>query len=159
MDLGSTICTASFANCGACPLRTHCKAARTPNPTLFPILIPKARPTLLLGEIFIPLSGEQVGVIPSLGPWWNGLHILPTEIETKFKCDLTAEGTKIGSITFPVTRYRIECGVQVVSTTQRDMQGLGLKWIDLADIEQVALASPHRKALKLLTKIQPHLGI
>lgn len=154
MDLGSTICTASVANCSACPVHSHCLAAKTSSPTLFPILVPKKRPTLLRGEIFIPLSGEQVGVIPSPGPWWRGLHIFPTHIDTKFKFDLPEEGTLIGSITFPVTRYRIECKVQVAIDSQLD-----LEWIDLADIEQIALASPHRKALKLLAKMQPHLGI
>lgn len=147
MDLGSTICTAGKTHCDKCPLRTHCASADLDDPTELPVKAIKAAPTELTGQIMAFVEEDRIGVMPSPGPWWKGLHILPTRIESKFEFSIPRKGQSIGRIRFAVTRYRIDCEVLACEELPSD-----LEYVSLARVATLALASPHRRAIQMVAR-------
>lgn len=133
MDLGALICRPRAPRCSECPLRFICQAK---NPESLPIK--KSRPALRhLVNWRAWIQGKRgVALVPSPGPWWKGLWLLPPA---------GPEGEPILTLRYAVTCHRVEMRV-----VRQQRLPPGAKWFSLENLPP--MASPHRKALfKLLT--------
>ena len=59
MELGEVICTPGVPNCGACPLREHCKAHKAGEETLYPCLPPKKPRRIEQRRVLLLLCGDK----------------------------------------------------------------------------------------------------
>ncbi len=148
VELGATVCTPRAPDCGRCPLRPACRAARTPDPARFPAprrrTAPRAWP--LHGWLVRrghPEAGRPPLVAlerrPEMGPW-GGLHGLPWR-------DAPPEGGRLlGSFTHALTHRRVEASVWA---TPAAPPGAVLRWVSAHDLGGLGVAEVDRRALGL----------
>jgi A/G-specific adenine glycosylase len=133
MDLGATICRAGKPDCSACPLITICRAT---DPTNLPVKKQKKSVTHLTECRALALQGDTVFLIPSPGPRWQGLWLLPPG-------DF-APSEVLHSLTYPITRYRVRMDI-VAAEPSPD-------WMSFSIASLPPMPSPHRKAIAAILK-------
>lgn len=140
MELGALLCTPRQPQCLICPAREHC---RTPNPELLPIKKPR-RKTVELAEncAWIVRQGKLV-LEQQTGSRWRGLWKLPP-LATR-----PAEARLRLAIEYPFTHHRVTLSVFEPKSPPPALLP-DQKWVSLRDIDSVALAAPHRRAIKRL---------
>ena len=134
MDLGAMICQAREPSCLVCPLAHECEAE---DPRLLPRK--KARPTITKKKEQRALyqEGNSVYLEKSCGPLWKGLWILPY-------CPLLQKPQEmLFSLIYPITRYRVTMEVY----RPQGMIPPSLHPFERDALQEIAIASPHRKAL------------
>lgn len=134
MDLGSIICTASQPKCTECPLVKLCEAE---DPSTLPRKKPKAAITKKKEARSFYHRKNLLYLEHSPGPLWKGLWILPS-------CDPTPRLKDFAtSLTYPITRYRVTMNVYQPSGAIPK----NLKPFQFSELDQIAIPSPHRKAI------------
>lgn len=134
MDLGSMICTASDPKCDQCPLHQFCEAEE---PATLPRKKPKPATTKKKEARAFYQKKNQIYLEQSTGPLWKGLWILPS-------CKITPKQKGlIASIVYPITRYRVTMNIYQPSGAIPK----NLKPFKLTELDQLAIPSPHRKAI------------
>jgi len=134
MDLGATICRAGEPDCPSCPVRRFCQAK---HPAAIPAKPP--RPGLIHERDLRTLAvrSGKIFLIPSPGPRWKGLWLLPPA--------QPADRPPALEITFDVTRHRIRMDV---------FRGPPRKgWTAFATDALPPMPSPHRQAVRKLLEI------
>jgi len=134
MDLGAMICQAREPSCLVCPLVHECEAE---DPRLLPRK--KARPTITKKKEQRALYQEENSVYleKSCGPLWKGLWILP------YCPSLQKPQEMLFSLIYPITRYRVTMEVY----RPKGIIPSSLHAFKIEELSQIAIASPHRKAL------------
>ncbi len=139
MELGALVCSPRSPQCLICPIREQCRAEA-------PEALPKKKPrrkTVSLAEdcAWIVRDGKLL-VEQQTGSRWKGLWKLPV---------LTTgpEGLRLLlAFDYPFTHHRVTLSIYASETAQ--VQSAAHRWVDLKEIDTLALATPHRRAIKRL---------
>ena len=128
MDLGATICKSGPPDCLLCPVQKFCRAT---DPASLPIKPRKKEITALVEWRALAIRRNRIFLIPSSGPRWKGLWLLPPADPT--------DAEPILSLTYAITRYKVRLHLRE-STPERNWQPFPLD-------ELPPMPSPHRHAL------------
>jgi len=132
MELGATLCKSGKPDCSSCPVRPFCLAV---TPEKIPVKPPrKAMIHQRDLRVFSQAKG-RVFLVPSDGPRWRGLWLLPAA---------TREGKVLLELAYIVTRHRIQ--LEVMSERPR----AGWKAFDPERLPP--MPTPHRRALSILLR-------
>ncbi|MCX7868741.1 MAG: hypothetical protein N2322_02215 [Terrimicrobiaceae bacterium] len=138
MDLGALVCRPRAPRCPHCPLREIC---RTPEPEALPLKPPRPKPVRLRDRRAWIAGGGRVALIPSPGPWWRGLWLLPPAAEAVREPALLARR-------FAVTRHRVE--MEVFADERPPPEA---RWFRLSRLPP--MPAPHLEAVHLLAALAP----
>ena len=139
MDLGAMVCTASNPKCATCPLEKLCEAEE---PATLPRKQPRALITKKKEQRLFYQQGNNVYLEQSAGPLWKGLWILPSALLPQ------PHKNYITSVTYPITRYRVTMELYKASESPSKK----LRSFSQKEIEEIAIPSPHRRAIEKLLK-------
>jgi A/G-specific adenine glycosylase len=152
MELGATVCKPIGPLCPKCPIKDHCVAFRENLQTQLPVAAKKAKNVELTHVTWVPFCERRFGIrqIPR-GEWWEGMWEFPrvacasriAELEEMFP-NVWVES--LGSLRHTVTNHKIRLDVSLV---RLDTPAASLKWLDIAELRDVAMPAPQRRALRL----------
>jgi A/G-specific adenine glycosylase len=128
MELGALICKSGEPDCARCPVRTHCLAGE---PATLPVKAPR-KPTERIEEFrAIFVHGRRIGLIPSAGPRWKGLWLLPPG---------SPDAPVLHLEKYPITRYLVK-----MTVVQGGAQTPDLKFFPWHKLPP--MPSPHARAV------------
>lgn len=169
MELGALVCTPKSPRCPLCPLASDCVGMALGLVDKLPELPQRRKPEV---RRVVVLLSEKSGRIflreqPPDSPHWAHLHALPY-VETTGasaehrrrdaldqlkrispKIELTSS-TPIATFHYPITRFRFEAEVYKARGLSASIPGG--RYVAQAELDSVALPSPHRRLLTTLAK-------
>ncbi len=139
MELGALICTPRQPQCLLCPAREHCRAKA---PESLPIKRPR-RKTIALAEdcAWIVREGRLL-LEQQTGPRWRGLWKLPA-ITTR-----PTDARLLLALVYPFTHHRVT--LTVFAPARAPELAPNQRWHALDEVDDVALAAPHKRAIRRL---------
>lgn len=148
MELGATLCSVRKPLCLHCPVRAFC-AAKEPDS------LPRKRVRRKIEKRseahFIALrkirKNEEVLLQRSVGKRWHGLWILPALLESHLGPE--NRDRPFVTLTYPITRFVVRLDVFLVREPPVEPKE-GEAWHALESIEEIAMPSPHRRALRMV---------
>ena len=142
MELGALVCTPRAPQCPKCPVRTHCRAE---NPASLPVKKPR-RKTVALTEVCAWIVRDGCLLLAQqTGPRWRGLWKLPALTTPPRAAKFVL------ALDYPFTHHRVTLSVFASAAPKKP--AADHRWIALGEIETIALAAPHKRAiLRLLPK-------
>ncbi|MBA4292452.1 A/G-specific adenine glycosylase [bacterium] len=145
MELGATVCTPKNPTCGRCPVASSCEALQAGRVGEFPAPKPRKDWIELEHVTVVPFRGDRVGLVQAKrGEWWSGLWQPP---RGEVGADLGIEiGEFVGRFKHVVTRHKIQLEVR-----RLEVEGHldGLTWFEFADLDEVPMSAPGRRAINL----------
>ncbi len=137
MELGALVCLSRRPLCPQCPVREFCAAT---NPAALPRKKPKPR-EVRLDELHVFAFRRNRVLLEQSRARWRGLWILPR---------LTAAPAHepLLRLDFPFTHHRVTLSVFAAAETV--LPNDNLRWFPRAQLAQLPLPSPHRRALDQL---------
>ena len=138
MELGQTLCTVADPTCAGCPVAGFCS---TDTPGDLPKRRPRAKTTRVDEHVRLVWHDNQILLEQESGKRREGLWKLPELPEARIGvCELVHE------MKYSITRYRVTLRVYA------DRQGRtpladGQAWFSQAELAELAMPSPYRKAL------------
>lgn len=127
MEVGAVVCRPGAVACDSCPLAEDCRAT---DPLALPRKRPKPPRVGVIDRRVFSLCGGRLALVPSAGPWWKGLHVLPE----------AGEGGEVIHVSnYAVTRHRVRLEVVRGATPG------SIRRYPLDDLP--ALPSPHARAV------------
>ena len=136
MELGALICKPDKPQCLLCPVREQCLAR---DPELLPIKKPRTKTVALREDCAWIVKGRRILLEQQTGARWRGLWKLPAFPEQ------TALPEPLTFLTYPFTHHRVHLSVFTAPTPVR-LVGTQ-QWFLLAELTDVPLAAPHRRAI------------
>lgn len=130
MDLGATICKSGAPDCSQCPVQSFCRAT---DPASLPVKPAKKAITRLVEWRALAIRRRSVFLIPSPGPRWKGLWLLPPAEPS--------DTEPAASLTYAITRYRVTLHLRETSADP------DWRAFDLENLPP--MPTPHRNALAL----------
>jgi A/G-specific adenine glycosylase len=128
MELGALICRSGVPQCGGCPVRSLCTAE---GPEMLPVKAPRKPVERVTERRGLFVRGGSVALVPSDGPRWKGLWLLP-------------EGGPDDGIlhveNYPITRYLVRMEVVELARAPRGAEFFPLKNLP-------PMPSPHARAV------------
>lgn len=154
MELGQRICVNGRPNCGACPVRNHCRAAAAAaegggDPAELPVRRPRARPTEVEESVLWLRRGDRL-LLQRIGAGQRreGLWQLPV-VEPR-----PDDRAPLCVLNYGITRYRVRLSVfgppADRSIDDSTAAGDDLAWLDSGQRARVAIAAPYLKAIRQL---------
>ncbi len=145
MELGATVCRARAPQCLLCPVLNFCAAAPH-DPERLPIKRAR-KATIALGEdcAWIVHEGRLL-LQQGVGSRWKGLWKLPPLPEGTIP-----GGEPLHQLTYPFTHYHVT--LRVFATSAPSGPGTHQAWCPLDGLETVAMAAPHRRAVRHLLRV------
>jgi A/G-specific adenine glycosylase len=153
MDLGATVCTPKKPMCAQCPVQDLCAAAKSGDPTRYPIRSRKLkRSSQAIWMLWAQTSGGEVWLARRPTPGvWAGLHCLPLfDSEQALRLALPPDALKLlhcePAFVHVLTHKDLHlhaCRVLVTSTTSL---GDG-RWVSTGEWPGLGLPAPIRKLL------------
>ncbi len=136
MELGALVCTPRTPQCARCPVRAHCRATE-------PAALPRKKPrrkTVALAEdcAWIVPEGHLL-LAQQTGPRWRGLWKLPALTSAPRAAELLL------ALAYPFTHHRVTLSVFTAAAPREIVPHH--RWVALAEIETIALAAPHKRAI------------
>jgi A/G-specific adenine glycosylase len=128
MDLGATICKSGPPDCLVCPVQSFCRAT---DPASLPIKPRKKETTPLVEWRTLAIRRDRIFLIPSPGPRWKGLWLLPPADPT--------DAEPVASVVYSITRYRVTLHLRV-AIPEPDWRPFPLDKLP-------PMPTPHRNAL------------
>ena len=128
MDLGATICKSGPPDCSLCPVHKFCRAT---DPATLPTKPRKKEITALVEWRALAIRRNHIFLIPSSGPRWKGLWLLPVAEPT--------DAEPVLSLTYAITRYKVRLHLRE-STPEPNWHPFPLDQLP-------PMPSPHRHAL------------
>jgi A/G-specific adenine glycosylase len=139
MELGALLCTPRAPQCLICPIRENC---RTKNPESLPRKKPRPKTIALAENCAWIVNDGKLLLEQQTGSRWKGLWKLP-------KLDAPNPRTELLlAFDYPFTNHRVTLSVYV-SCAPTAMQA-NQRWVPLDAIDHLALAAPHKRAIKRL---------
>lgn len=139
MELGALVCTPRQPQCLVCPARQHCRAQ---DPESLPRKRPRRATVKLAEDCAWILRDDRLLLERQTGKRWGGLFKLPPlEIAP-------ARAKLLLALEYPFTHHKVTLSVFTpdIFPAARQTQ----RWILLEEIDTIALAAPHRRAIKRL---------
>lgn len=137
MELGALVCRAGRPDCLLCPLKQFCAAK---HPEKLPVKAPKTPITSRVEHAAWVSEGETILLQQSAGRRWAGLWRLPPLTEV-LGAPHTAE------LTYSIVRERVTLRVHRVPRLDLPATSEPRKRVALDMLDQVAIPSPHRRAI------------
>ncbi|WP_157447610.1 A/G-specific adenine glycosylase [Chthoniobacter flavus] len=139
MELGALLCTPRAPQCPICPIREHC---RTKSPESLPRKKPRPKTIALAENCAWIVNDGNLLLEQQTGSRWRGLWKLPVIGESHPRNKLLL------AFDYPFTNHRVTLSVYAsrVPMESRPNQ----QWVPLTSIDSIALAAPHRRAIKRL---------
>jgi A/G-specific adenine glycosylase len=136
MELGALLCTPRAPQCLICPVRAHCAAQ---DPAALPRKKPRRKTVALTEDCAWIVREGRLLLAQQTGPRWRGLWKLPalTSPPRAAKLLLTLE--------YPFTHHRVTLSVFAASAPSAPAEDQ--RWVGLQEIEDIALAAPHKRAI------------
>ncbi len=157
MDLGATICTRSKPHCTDCPVADLCVAYRDKRVTELPTPRPKrAVPEKAMTLLVLCMDSRVLLETRPPAGIWGGLLSLPELPEGEDAAHYCEQqlGLRTGAVvpaptfTHSLTHFRLEISPLVCEVYIRPQaMEAGLRWLERAELAQVALPAPIRKLL------------
>jgi A/G-specific adenine glycosylase len=141
MELGALVCL-PHPNCGACPVRAFCA---TRDPESLPVKKPRRKTVALAQRCAFVVSRGKILLEQQTSSRWRGLWTIP-EI-SDFKPQIS-DSSPLARITFPFTHHRVT--LEVFRARAPRTLAENRQWFAIGAIDQVAMPSPHRRALRKL---------
>ena len=139
MELGALVCTPRQPQCLLCPARTHCRATA---PESLPIKRPRRKTVALTEDCAWIVRAGQLMLEQQMGPRWTGLWKLPA------LTNATTKSRLLLSFDYPFTHHRVT--LSVFAPARVPKLSANQHWHALAEVEAVALAAPHKRAIRRL---------
>ena len=127
MDLGAMICKSGPPDCLLCPVQKFCRATE---PASLPIKPRKKKITALVEWRALAIRRNRIYLIPSPGPRWKGLWLLPPAEPT--------DAEPLLSLTYVITRYKVLLHIREANP-EPDWKSFPLDQLP-------PMPTPHRKA-------------
>lgn len=143
MELGQTLCRPSAPDCQACPIQANCRAE---NPTDLPVKKPRPKLTDVTERVVFIQSPEGVVLEQETGNRRTGLWKLPALPESAE----AAPPPVLLKMTYGITRYRVTLWVHEHDPQSMPKRPETHRCIPHSQLEETAMPSPYRKALKKL---------
>jgi A/G-specific adenine glycosylase len=141
LDLGALICVARKPKCDVCPVHQFCRAK---NPAALPVRNSRPKLKQLLEKHALIVNRGQILLEQSCRRW-RGMWVLPPlGIDCLTPSD--SQPWPVYQSVFPFTHHRVTLCVYRCAVPKRITPGQ--RWF--GSIEQVAMPSPHRRALTAL---------
>lgn len=137
MDLGATICRAGEPDCSACPVKKFCRAT---NPSSLPKKPAKKEVTQLEDWRAVCIQDDRIFLIPSPGPTWKGLWLLPPGEPSR---------ERVASLSYSITRYKVDLHL-VRAKAVVDAQSFPIENLP-------PMPSPHRRAVSAVLRQKNNL--
>ena len=136
MELGALVCTPRAPQCPRCPVRAHCAAK---DPASLPRKKPRRQTVALAEDCAWIIRDGALLLAQQTGPRWRGLWKLPalTTPARAAKLLLTLD--------YPFTHHRVT--LSVFATPPPRQASTHQRWIPVGEIETLALAAPHKRAI------------
>ncbi|HEV7866604.1 MAG TPA: A/G-specific adenine glycosylase [Chthoniobacteraceae bacterium] len=139
MELGALICTPAKPKCLLCPGREQCRA---PDPDSLPVKRARQKTVAMREDCAWITSGRRVLLEQQTGARWRGLWKLPPLTRP-------ANGdTPLTFLTYPFTHHRV--ALSVFPARPPAPLAAHQQWFLLAELSNVALTAPHRRAISAL---------
>lgn len=139
MELGALLCSPRAPQCLICPIREHC---RTKNPESLPRKKPRPKTIALAEDCAWIVEDGKLLLEQQTGSRWKGLWKLPVIGESNPRTKLLL------AFDYPFTNHRVTLSVYASRTPKESLPSQ--QWVPLTDIDTIALAAPHRRAIKRL---------
>ena len=139
MELGALICTPRAPQCLICPIREHCRAEK---PETLPRKKPRPKTVRSSEDCAWIVRHGRLLLEQQSGSRWRGLWKLPVLTPPHVKSQLLV------AFDYPFTHHRVT--LSVYAARQSAALSPGQQWIPLDRIDSIALAAPHRRAIKRL---------
>lgn len=143
MELGALLCTPRQPQCLICPVRAHCAAE---NPEALPVKKARRQTVALTEDCAWVRRDGRILLEQQTGRRWRGMWKLPALQPPR-------DATPLVTLAYPFTHHRVTLRVfphaspRVVGETQA--------WFHPDALEDTALPSPHRRAVRRLLAIDP----
>lgn len=153
MDLGATVCTPRRADCGRCPLKPDCFAAKSDDPTVWPVTAPKKPRPEKYAHAFVIIrpdgavllrKREEKGILA-------GMTSVPESDwrTAPFEARFPASGdwAKVGAVTHIFTHLRLEMTVWALQLRDWEAVAPAGEWHHRETLGARALPSLYKKVL------------
>lgn len=145
MELGALLCTPAKPHCLRCPIREDC---RTTDPDSLPIKKPRQKTVAMREDCAWIVRGRRILLAQQTGARWRGLWKLP-ELSTPVNGH-----EPLTFLTYPFTHHRVHLSVYPSAAPEQRLANE--QWFLLAELRDIALAAPHRRAIEHLLKSLPN---
>jgi A/G-specific adenine glycosylase len=136
MELGALVCTPRAPQCLICPIRVHCRAK---DPESLPRKKPRPKTVALAEDCAWIVRDGSLLLEQQTGSRWRGLWKLPA-------LPVRQPGARLLlSFEYPFTNHRVTLSVYAARASGQ--LSAGQQWQALAEIDKIALAAPHRRAI------------
>ena len=139
MELGALLCTPRQPQCLICPVRENCRAK---SPESLPVKKPRRKTVELAENCAWVVTDGKLLLEQQTGSRWRGLWKLPPLTIPAQK------GRLLLALEYPFTHHRVTLSVYASKSAPTPQPAQ--QWVALDDIDKVALAAPHRRAIKRL---------
>ena len=140
MELGALVCTPRQPQCPICPAREHCRAT---NPESLPVKKPRRKTVALAEDCAWVIRDGQLLLEQQTGARWRGLWKLPVLAARP------ADARLLLALDYPFTHHRVT--LSVFAPNSLPALQPAQRWVPLGAIDNVALAAPHKRAIRRLT--------
>jgi A/G-specific adenine glycosylase len=160
MDLGSSICTPKKPACASCPLNQGCAARGRGDQETFPRKAPKKSGELRRGAAFVVRRGDQVllrtraekGLLGGMAEVPGSNWIAAQGDEAALKQAPALKGVlrwhrTAGVVSHVFTHFPLQLVVYTASVPARSRAPEGMRWVDVAALDQEALPNVMRKVI------------
>jgi A/G-specific adenine glycosylase len=142
MELGALVCLPRSPKCLICPVKKFCRAE---NPEILPVKKPRRKTVAITENCAWIVKNGRILLEQQTGPRWRGLWKLPgmRNVERGMRNE-----KPLLKIVYPFTHHRVTLSIFPVPASKKT--GENQRWFKIGELEKVALAAPHRRAILLL---------
>ena len=137
MELGALICLPRRPLCGHCPVRKFCAAI---NPAALPRKKAKPRQISLHESHVFALRHDRI-LLEQSDARWRGMWMLP-------RLSTVPRQSPLLQLDFPFTHHRVT--LSVFATARSLLPNDKQRWFSVAQLAELPVPSPHRRALEQL---------
>ena len=145
MELGATLCRQRAPQCLICPVLTFCAAAPH-NPELLPIKKARRATIALTEDCAWTVHDGKLLLQQGVGSRWRGLWKLPPLSDAA----VANRREPLMHLAYPFTHYQVT--LRVFTEDAPLVPTANQAWCPLEGLESVAMAAPHRRAVRQLTQ-------
>lgn len=138
MELGALVCTPRNPACETCPVQSFCSASE---PASLPVKKTRPKMVLLHEQAALILDNGQILLEQETASRWRGLWRLPVP-------EKTPEGKALLRIQYPFTHHKVT--LTIFRGARRKSLSAHQRWFPVAELENVPLPAPYRRALRRL---------
>jgi len=142
MELGALVCRAGRPDCLLCPVKQFCAAK---SPEKLPVKSPKAPIKERAEHVAWVADGKTILLQQSTARRWVGLWRLPP-------LEGEPPGGPVAELTYSIVRERVTLRVHRIPKKALSASDEPRKAFSWRELEQIAIPSPHRRAIAKLLK-------